>query len=208
MRERKKEKAKGDNHFSRKKEAHNSMNAVNTDPALLTPLLAILPGFIYRCKNDKDWTMFYLSDQCEAVTGYPAKDFIHNKRLAYNDIIREDDRTAIYALWEKALAENRAFEHEYRIITAAGEERWVWERGKGIYNPEGQLLYLEGYIEDITRRKHTEEKYRMLAENTSDVIWTMDLNMQTTYISPSVKALLKEDPNEHIQKSLLDKMLP
>lgn len=183
----------------------NPIHPESVNAALLN---ANLPGFVYLCKNDKDWTMLYLSDQCETVTGYKAKDLINNKKIAYNDIICETERANIYLLWKNAIAEKKAFEHEYRIKTAKGEERWVWERGNGVYDKRGELLYLEGYIEDITRRKQTEEKYRMLAENTSDVIWTMDLNMRTSYISPSVKALLKEDPDVHIQQSLRDKMLP
>ena len=36
----------------------------------------------------------------------------------------------------------------------------------------------------------SERRYRLLAENATDVIWTVDLNMRLTYISPSVTRLL------------------
>ncbi|MDD3966812.1 MAG: PAS domain S-box protein [Candidatus Marinimicrobia bacterium] len=208
MREKKREKNPYKNRHMRENFPDLLQNPIHPESVNAALLNANLPGFVYLCKNDKDWTMLYLSDQCETVTGYKAKDLINNKKIAYNDIICETERANIYLLWKNTIAEKKAFEHEYRIKTAKGEERWVWERGNGVYDKRGELLYLEGYIEDITRRKQTEEKYRILAENTSDVIWTMDLNMRTSYISPSVKALLKEDPDVHIQQSLRDKMLP
>ena len=38
--------------------------------------------------------------------------------------------------------------------------------------------------------KESEERYRLLAENVRDVIWTMDINLRFTYISPSVTSML------------------
>ncbi len=37
----------------------------------LNSMVGNLRGFVYRCKHDRNWTMLYLSDQCEAITGYP-----------------------------------------------------------------------------------------------------------------------------------------
>ncbi len=42
-------------------------------------LLTNLPGFTYRCPNDKNWTMEYISDGCKKITGYAPNDFINNK---------------------------------------------------------------------------------------------------------------------------------
>ncbi|MEA4985295.1 hypothetical protein SDC9_44699 [bioreactor metagenome] len=53
---------------------------IETDQQL-SRLISNLPGFIYRCANDENWTMFYISDVCETVTGYKPDDFINNKRI-------------------------------------------------------------------------------------------------------------------------------
>jgi len=60
---------------------------------------------------------------------------------------------------------------------------------------DGSVLW-HGFITDITERKHAEdqlrikeERYRLLAENSRDVIWTMNLDGTITYISPSVEHL-------------------
>ncbi|MGM0566369.1 MAG: PAS domain-containing protein [Bacteroidota bacterium] len=60
---------------------------------------------------------------------------------------------------------------------------------------------------DVTAKKQAEEHYRILAENTSDVIWTSDLKMNITYVSPSVKQLLGEPPEVHIQRPIEEKVV-
>ncbi|MDH7510613.1 MAG: PAS domain S-box protein [Methanolinea sp.] len=130
----------------------------------LSTLIANLPGFAYRCRNDRNWTMEYISDGCRDVTGYEPSDFIGNATLAFNDIIHPDYRDVLWNLWQKNLAEQRVFEYEYPITTRSGQTRWVWERGRGIFSEEGTLLYLEGFITDITVRKKTEDELRRSEE--------------------------------------------
>jgi PAS domain S-box-containing protein len=91
----------------------------------------------------------------------------------------------------------------------------VWERGTGVFDNNGNVLFLEGYIEDITPRKQMEEKirygekkFRQITENMSDVVWTADLNFKTTYISPSVELLLGETLEEHLKKSIQQRLSP
>ena len=120
-------------------------------------LINNLPGFVYRCANDRDWTMEYISHGCLEVTGYAPDDFIGNNNLAYNDIVHPDYSEPLWEKWQKLLINKGVFEEEYPIIAKGGEARWVWERGRGIFSKDGQLLFLEGFISDITERKRSEE---------------------------------------------------
>jgi signal transduction histidine kinase len=52
----------------------------------------------------------------------------------------------------------------YRIAVADGEEKWVWEQGRGVYSSAGQLVALEGFIADITVRRQAEEELRKAKE--------------------------------------------
>jgi PAS domain S-box-containing protein len=124
----------------------------------MSSIISNLPGFVYRCKNDKDWTMLYISHQCEEITGYKPQDFINNKKIAYNDVILPEFQDRLYQKWEQVLLEKTAFEDEYQIITKTGERKWVWERGSGIFDQHDNLLFLEGYIEDITKDKQVEKE--------------------------------------------------
>jgi PAS domain S-box-containing protein/putative nucleotidyltransferase with HDIG domain len=124
----------------------------------LSTLISNLPGFVYRCVNDKDWTMEYISEGCLSVTGYEPNDFIKNKTLCYNDIVHPDFRETLWEKWQVLLAKKEPFVEEYPIINKDGEIRWVWERGVGVYSENGELLFLEGFITDINERKKAEEK--------------------------------------------------
>jgi PAS domain S-box-containing protein len=119
----------------------------------LSSVIGNLPGFVYRCKNDKDWTMLYVSEQCIEITEYQSSDFLNNSVIAFNDIILPEFQENLYYLWEKAIQKRTDFVSEYKIKTKSGNIKWVWERGKGIFNSKGELKFLEGYIEDITDEK-------------------------------------------------------
>jgi len=146
----------------------------------LNTLINNLPGFVYRCANDPEWTMLYMSDGVTEITGYPPEAFIDNKQLAYNDIIHPEHREWVGN--QARLAQGLPIEVEYRIITAAGDVRWMWERGRGVFD-NGQLMYIEGFVTDVTRRKLTEiellnreTQYRHLFELSPDKIIVEDLN--------------------------------
>ena len=123
----------------------------------LETLMSNLPGMAYRCRNDKNWTMEYISSGCLALSGYLPDDLIENKKLSFNDLVLENYREPLWNKWQAALAEKTSFLWEYPIIIADGSEKWVWEQGCGIYNEDGEVIALEGFISDITERKHAEE---------------------------------------------------
>lgn len=132
----------------------------------LSSMISNLPGFVYRCANDHDWTMTFISEQCADLTGYSASDFLR-KKITYNDIVRPDYREPLREKWQETLRRKDFFEEEYPIVAASGETRWVWERGRGVFDPAGELLFLEGFIWNITDRKRQEqEKEKLQAQLT------------------------------------------
>ncbi|MEI7723578.1 MAG: ATP-binding protein [Bacteroidota bacterium] len=128
----------------------------------LSTLVSNLPGMVYRCMNDRAWSMLFVSDGSQSLTGYTSEDFIDNHKVLFNDIIIEEYREIVWNEWQVALANGDMYEGEYPIITSTGEKKWVWERGRGIYNDQGEVLYLEGYIEDISGRRIAEEALKKL----------------------------------------------
>jgi PAS domain S-box-containing protein len=156
-------------------------NALEDRERKYSTLVSNLPGFIYRCANDKNWTMEFISDGCKKVTGYSPNDFIKNNKLAFNDVIHPDFQEQIWKKWQKLLKEKRVFEFEYPIITKNGKLKWVWERGRGVYSESGKLLFLEGFIEDISKRRSAEEmfneseqRYKSFFDNSPDAIFLAD----------------------------------
>lgn len=118
--------------------------------------LSHLPGLAYRCNYDHNWTMQYVSNGCYNLIGYPSESLLHNKALSYNDIISPEYREALWNKWKQILANRQPFKHEYEIITATGEKKWVLELGQGIYNEKGEVEALEGIVLDISDRKAIE----------------------------------------------------
>ncbi|WP_128694532.1 PAS domain S-box protein [Methanoculleus taiwanensis] len=126
----------------------------------LSTLFSNLLGMAYRCRNDRDWTMEFLSDGAVDLTGYTPDEIVGSRKVVYGDLIHPDDRERIWQEVQAALAEQRPFQLVFRLITRDGEEKWVWEQGRGILNAGGELVALEGYITDITERMRFEERLR------------------------------------------------
>ena len=127
----------------------------------MATLLGNLPGMAYRSHNDPDWTMELVSEGCGRLTGYTAEDLIGNRRLSYGDLIHPDDRGRVYDDIQRAVTRRKAFRLEYRIMTAVGQERWVWEQGSPVLDESGRVVALEGFVTDITDRIEAEEALRV-----------------------------------------------
>ncbi len=115
-------------------------------------------GVIYRCRPDSKWTMKFISSHIEAISGYPASDFIDNKVRAFADIIHPDDRSMVEETISQATNKKRHFSMEYRIIDNQGDIHWVSEKGQPIFDENDYIKWLDGSIFDITKRKQAGEK--------------------------------------------------
>ena len=136
-------------------------------------LVSNIPGIVYRCANDANWTMLFISHEIDPVSDYPASDFINNAVRSYASIIHPGDLDLVDLAVQKGVKEKTSYTMEYRICRADGHIRWVREQGQGVFAPNGILLWLDGVILDITNRKQAEEalqksekKYRLIFENT------------------------------------------
>jgi PAS domain S-box-containing protein len=104
-------------------------------------------------------------------------------------------------------------EEEYR--KPSGEQMW-WRVDKLAYREtDDQIAGTIGFALDITEEKkvkevlqESEEKFRFLAENMADMVWTTDLDSRTTYVSPSIVKILGFSPEERKQQSPEEKVTP
>jgi len=119
----------------------------------LSSLVDNLPGYVYRCDFDDNWTMRFISQQCESITGYAPDVFLNNQIKAYNDIILPEFQKKVAEDWKIAVNSQSVYEGEYQIRTKQKQIKWVWERGIGVYDANGKLTCLEGYVEDISATK-------------------------------------------------------
>ncbi|MEK6698262.1 MAG: PAS domain S-box protein [Nitrospirota bacterium] len=132
--------------------------ALHESERSLKTLMSNLPGMAYRCCNDRNWTMEYVSEGAVGLTGYQPADLIGNAKIAYNDLIRPDDQGPVWEAVQKAVGSRDKYTLNYRIRRADGQERWVWEQGQGVFSLAGDLLALEGFIIDVSERCLLEEE--------------------------------------------------
>ena len=162
-------------------ELHQATRALQRSESRFRGMVANLPGVVYRCRNDLDWSMVYISAEIASLTGYPASDFINNQVRSYASIIHPNDLAITYKTQEQ-LAKHESFELTYRLIHAAGHSVWVREKGRGEYDSQGQLLWLDGFIWDISERKQFEDELRLSQELFSNAFNTAPQGM--ALISP------------------------
>ena len=124
-------------------------------------------GFLYRCKADAHYTMLNVTDGIERVFGYPVSDLIGNTRRSFASVIHPDDGPLVGRVMTELLTDRQDYALEYRIVHADGHPIWVAETGGGIWDREGELLYVEGSILNI------QSLYTRIAERTAEMTATV-----------------------------------
>ncbi len=141
-------------------------------------LVTKFPGMVYQCKNDKEWTMNYLNEECFNLTGYKVEEIIGNKLVSYNNLIHPDDQELVKESVLDGISQNKNFEITYRIINRLGEEKWVWENGSGNFSSTGELLFLEGIILDITDKQLADTELKKYKENLEKIVEERTKNLE------------------------------
>lgn len=148
------------------------LNKMSYADERLDALLSItgrMDGYLYRCRNDQSFTMLYISDGISTISGYPPSDFIQNKTLEYVSVIHPDDLERVFAAVNTALEAKRNWNVDYRIVPIYGRAVWVREIGGGVFNDAGELVFLEGFVIDISDRKLIEDRNAYLLTQLKDV---------------------------------------
>lgn len=139
-----------------------------------------IPGVVYRCLNQPEWPMIYISDEIINFTGYPAKEYI-NQKIFINTHFHPDDVDMVNQTVENSINKKTPYEIEYRLIDKSQQIHWVYEKGQAIYDTKGQVMYLDGVLLDITDKKTVENALKLsknqlqsLINHATDIILTID----------------------------------
>ena len=173
-------------------------------------LLRNLPGMAYKCENDRSWTMKFVSEGCEDLTGYAPEEIVDNTLVAYGDLVLDEDKRFVWEEVQKSLNNKQPFELEYRIKTREGKVKWVWERGRGLYGQDGELENIHGFISDVTERKKmetdlrkSEKKFRSYVENAPLGVFVADEKAQYVEVNEAAT-----DMTGYSRSELLDMEVP
>lgn len=178
----------------------------------LRTLIANLPGIVYRCRTDQEWTTEFVSAEVRLV-GYSPQDFVGARNVSWDVIMHPQDRERVRATVRHLVNTDPPFATtthvvSYRLVTAAGEQKHVRDSFRFVHNDCGSPVAIEGVITDITelteaneRLRHSEGRYRLLAENINDLVCLHDPTGTLMYLSPSAELVLGFTPEELIGAS-------
>ena len=141
------------------------------------------------CIASKEGYFLYLNPAWEQTTGYPAGEMRHKP---FCDFIHPDDVEPTARIFAGQFERKGEFNCTIRFRRKDDSYKWLEWRGNA--SEDGKTAC--AVARDITEHKRVEdelrineERYRLLAENARDVIWTMKLDGTITYISPSVEEM-------------------
>ena len=116
------------------------------------------PGMIYRCLNDQNLTIEYVSTGSYELTGFTHDQLIQNSITTYTSIIHQDDRQRVLETIQYNLNDGDYYELTHRIITASGTIQWVLNRGKGNFSSSGELLSFEGVLFNFDNQREVQKR--------------------------------------------------
>jgi PAS domain-containing protein len=109
------------------------------NPDVIGSIVGRMNGFLYRCRNDKNYSMMFMAGDVPLLTGFEAAEFIQENGRSYAGLTHAEDLERVYAAVDGALAKRENWSVDYRICRADGSERWVHEVGGGVW--EGEVLH-------------------------------------------------------------------
>ena len=194
--------------ISEQKRAQNRLEEQKRERSIL---LKNLPGMAYKCKNDRNWTMMFVSEGCKDLTGYSPEEITDNSRVSYGDLIQDEDRQLVWEKVQENVDAKQAFELEYRIKTREGKIKWVWERGRGLYGQNGELENIQGFISDITDRKNvetalkkSEKKFRNYVENAPVGVYVVNEKAQYVEVNKAATDMTGYSKSELLNMKVSD----
>jgi len=165
---------------------------------------------IARLDKDGYWT--FLNDSACQFFGKPREELLGTDSRVY--VHPEDREATAQAIRDTAAKRKLVAGLVTRATTPMGIRVVEWN-GYPLFDEEGEYAGIQITGRDITERRRMEEalleserRYRLLAESTTDLIWTMDLSLRYTYMSPSITRMRGYTVEEVIGRSGADAMTP
>jgi len=169
--------------------------ALAESEAFFRDMAANVPGVVYQffARPNNDFGLYYVSERSAEIFGLTGA---HEQYfLKFAERLMPEQRAAFLASIEHAVRTVSPWEFEGEFARPDGET--IWFRGLSRPTRRDEEVVFNGLLLDVTQQKRTEaalqqseEKYRFLAESIHDVIWSMDLDFNFTYVSPAIEKIL------------------
>ncbi|PEN12916.1 hypothetical protein CRI94_13005 [Longibacter salinarum] len=168
----------------------------------LDALVNRLPGAVYRCTYDREWTSLYMGDGFGEITGI-APDSLDAAGRSFRDVIVSADVQHIRDEVARAVTNRTPYNIEYRVLTSDGSVRWLQDSGQPLYDDDGHVRWLNGILLDITRRRESEESLRDLMESLEETVATRTRQVRTLAVELS---MVEQQERSDIARTLHDEL--
>ena len=98
----------------------------------------------------------YFSPAVESIFGYSAETFLDNP-MFIKKIIHPDSQDYFKEKWADLLRGNLPPTYEYKIVDPEGNERWILQSNRCLFDDQGSFIAIEGICQNITERKRAEK---------------------------------------------------
>jgi PAS domain S-box-containing protein len=155
------------------------------------------PAIFYATRAEGNFETIYISDNVEAIFGYPPERFVHNADASWWAGIHPDDLPGVRAALHAA-PERDHYAMEYRFRHADGDYRWTRSEARLARDADGRPLERVGLWLDITEQKRTQagllesrSNLTALVENTLDSIWSVDRDYRLIISNSAFREVLR-----------------
>jgi len=193
---------------------------LNTSDRKFASVAATAPVGIFQ--TDTEHNCVYVNDRMAEFTGRSREQMLGK---GYMESIHPDDRQRLMAHAEafskdKTRTVNNPF--EVRHLLPDGRITWVLGHVAKEFDDNGNPIGFVGTLTDITNAKVAEErqqrlndrlqesesKFKLLVEQVADLIWSADIELKFTYLSPKFQSLFGLDPDDWIGKTCFELVHP
>ena len=161
-----------------------------------------------------DWNTItnevYFSPRFKEILGYTEQE-LPNQVQEWTSRLHPEDRDRVMDVLQNHLEEKIPFDLEYRLRQKQGTYCWICGRGQAIWSQDGKATRMAGSISDISDRKlaeaavrESEARYRLLADNSTDLISTHTSSGIFLYASPACRYLLGYEPEQLQGRSIYE----
>jgi PAS domain S-box-containing protein len=155
-------------------------------------LVEALPAALYISSLDKTSNALYVSPAIVELLGYSLDEWARRPQL-FDEILHPLDREDVLTAIDAAKHAGEPYEAEYRVFRDDGSIVWVRDRAVTVRDARGRPTHWQGFLVDVTERKHAEVRYRTLAEQLPLITYIdtpYSNDEAAAYVSPQVEDIL------------------
>ena len=180
-------------------------NEVDETREIVFKFLDELNAVYFRAKKEQSWIFEEVGDEVSEVLGLTG-DYNTITRKTFNEVIHYNDLEYVYTTLNESLSTGNKFQLIFRINADICKNKWIWAKGKGLFDHARNLIGIEGTMMDISGRKHAVDELRTNENFYQHILHTMPielvvLNAEQRYIFCNKTAI----PDDETRQWLIGK---